>query len=244
MIHPKQDSESLRLKDVTDTGELSAGRFFPWLNHSRDALAVQGETDVPCGQCNACCRSSYFIHIGPTETDTLARIPRELLFDAPGGPDGGSDGPSDGLKVLGYDSAGCCPMLIEGACSIYEVRPQTCRNYDCRVFSAAGITEEENEKPLVASQTLRWKFDYRDEKDTSAQAAVLAAARFVRDHGESLFSGSRPSSTELALVSLKVYEVFLKSPDENQDVEAVLEAVRDTGRRFDRSGKQAGQHSA
>ena len=36
-------------------------------------------------------------------------------------------------------SAGHCPMLVDGRCSIYEHRPRTCRTYDCRVFPAAGL---------------------------------------------------------------------------------------------------------
>lgn len=86
---------------------------------------------MPCGDCTACCTSSQFIHIAPDETETLGHIPDELLFDAPGFP--------AGHVVLGYDENGHCPMLVDGACSIYAHRPRTCRTYDCRIFPATGI---------------------------------------------------------------------------------------------------------
>ena len=69
---------------MTETRDLPAGAFSAWLRHARLALMRGGEADVPCGECCACCATSHFVHIGPDETETLARIPRELLFPAPG----------------------------------------------------------------------------------------------------------------------------------------------------------------
>ena len=43
------------------------------------AIRGEVESDVPCGNCTACCTASQFIHIGPDETDTLAHIPASLL---------------------------------------------------------------------------------------------------------------------------------------------------------------------
>ena len=97
---------------------------------------------MPCNGCTACCTSSQFVHIGPDETDTLAHIPAELLFPAPLRP--------RGHVLMGYDERGHCPMLIDNRCSIYEHRPQTCRTYDCRVFPAAGVELEDEDKVLIA----------------------------------------------------------------------------------------------
>lgn len=47
------------------------------------ALRGEGEADVPCGSCTACCTASQFVHIEPDEADALAHIPRQLLFPAP-----------------------------------------------------------------------------------------------------------------------------------------------------------------
>jgi Fe-S-cluster containining protein len=80
-----------------------------------------------------------FIHISPEETRTIQRIPRELLFPAPGKP--------KGHVLMGYTDQGYCPMLVAGECSIYEDRPQTCRDYDCRVFAATGISVDPRTQP-------------------------------------------------------------------------------------------------
>ena len=80
----------------------AAGDFDAWLEAFGRALDRGEPMDVPCGDCNACCRSGQFVHVEADETDTLARIPEDLLFPAPGSP---------GARVMGYDEAGRCPML-------------------------------------------------------------------------------------------------------------------------------------
>ena len=132
------------LRDMAEQQDLPAGEFSSWLRRTRSALVEESGADVPCGECNACCRSSYFIHIRPEETRTLSRIPKKLLFPAPGLPKGN--------VLLGYDEHGRCPMLIDDKCSIYEHRPQTCRNYDCRIFSAAGIAAGDDDKALITQR--------------------------------------------------------------------------------------------
>src|SRR5947209_5185789 len=119
------------MTEPVDDAPLAAGALAPWLAGLRRALRGDGESAVPCGGCTACCTSSQFVHIGPEEHDTLAHVPAELLFPAPGLP--------AGHVVLGYDDAGRCPMLVDDRCSIYEHRPRACRVYDCRVFAATGV---------------------------------------------------------------------------------------------------------
>ena len=130
---------------------LSAGNFSSWLSRIQLALGGERGSDVPCGSCAACCTASQFIHVGPDETDARAHIPSELLFPAPGLP--------NGHALLGYDEHGRCPMLVDDQCSIYEHRPRTCRTYDCRVFPAAGL-EVDDDKPLIAGRARRWRFGY------------------------------------------------------------------------------------
>lgn len=139
----------------------------------RLALAGEADADVPCGGCTACCTSSQFVHIGPDEVDTLRHIPAVLLFPAPRMP--------KGHVLLGYDERGHCPMLVDGACSIYEHRPRTCRTYDCRVFPAAGVDAGEDGKEAIGRRVRRWRFDYPTEGDRGAHDAVRAAARFASD---------------------------------------------------------------
>jgi Fe-S-cluster containining protein len=135
------------------TAPVDAGRFSKWLDDLDAALRGEADAVVPCGACSACCTSSQFVHNAPDETDTLAHVPSALCFPAPGHP--------KGHVVLGYDEHGRCPMLIDGACSIYEHRPRTCRTYDCRVFAATGITPAG--QPAIAARVARWRFDVDDE---------------------------------------------------------------------------------
>ena len=102
---------------MADSRDLPAGEFSAWLRGIRAALAGGTETDVPCGDCSACCTTSHFVHVDRGETDALARIPAELLFPAPGAP--------AGTKLMGYDRGGRCPMLGGDLCSIYATRSRS-----------------------------------------------------------------------------------------------------------------------
>ncbi|MDQ7797736.1 MAG: YkgJ family cysteine cluster protein [Candidatus Edwardsbacteria bacterium] len=182
-----------------------AGQFSAWLRRFRKALKNETGINVKCGDCNACCRSSQFIHVKPGETETIARIDKRLLFPAPGLPRGN--------MVLGYDKDGCCPMLIKGQCSIYEDRPITCRNYDCRIFAAAGINAGGKEKELVNQQVRRWRFKYKDALDRRQHSAVMAAAEFLKENARIFPAGSLSGNpSQLAILAIKCYDVFLR-PD-------------------------------
>ena len=80
----------------------------------------------------------------------LAAIPSALLFPAPRLP--------AGHMVMGFDSAGRCPMLTDSGCSIYDQRPRTCRTYDCRIFAATGVTVDAD-KPTIVARASEWRFD-------------------------------------------------------------------------------------
>jgi Fe-S-cluster containining protein len=140
-------------------------RFSEWLDDLCAALDGNREMDVPCGTCTACCTSSQFVHIEPDESETLARIPPALRFPAPGLP--------KGHVVMGYDERGHCPMLVDGACSIYEHRPRTCRTYDCRVFAATGVEPEG--QPSIAARVREWRFDVDDGARWDAVHAAVPA---------------------------------------------------------------------
>lgn len=216
-------------EDVTTRQDLPAGRFSAWLRRTRRAQTEGGSADVPCGECIGCCTSSYFIHIGPDESHALGRIPKELLFPAPGLP--------EGTVLMGYDEEGRCPMLADGRCSIYEQRPRTCCSYDCRVFAAAGIEAGEDDKSLINQRLRRWRFSYPAESDREEHLAVRAAATFVREHADRLPDEVRPGTpSQLALLAIKVFDVFLGHADASDSfaqtltdldvVEAVLERVK------------------
>ena len=178
---------------TSDGPELAAGAFSAWLEGMQGALRGDRASDVPCGGCTACCTASQFIHIGPDEADTLAHIPRALLFPAPGRP--------RGHVLLGYDERGHCPMLVDNTCSIYEHRPRACRTYDCRIF-AATETALDDDKGRIAERVGRWRFSYPTQADRDRRAAVNAATRQLREQGET-------NPTEIAVRSIALHEDFL-----------------------------------
>jgi Fe-S-cluster containining protein len=171
--------------------------------------AVRGErhADVPCGGCVACCTSSQFVHVGPDEHDTLARIPVELLVPAPGLP--------AGHQVMGYGERGHCPMLVDGACSVYEHRPRTCRTYDCRVFRATGI-EPDAARPAIIARAARWRFDHPTVDDQRLHDACRAAAALLAMRAEPL------APTRRAVAAIELHQLFLDATPEPAAVDAAL----------------------
>jgi Fe-S-cluster containining protein len=172
-----------------------------------DAALASGRTDmdVPCGSCTACCRSSQFVLVTREEPETLRRIPDALLFPAPGRPEGD--------KVMGHDEHGCCPMLVDDVCSIYEHRPSTCRIYDCRVFAAAGTDGAEIGRPWIARRATRWAFTYPSERDRALASAVTAAANFLRTHPACFPGGAAHNAGEIATLAIRVHRLFAEAHD-------------------------------
>ena len=181
-----------------DTSELPAGGLAAWATQMQRAIREEGQVDVPCGGCTACCRASQFVHVAPDEAETLARIPPGLLVPAPGLP--------DGHTLLGYDERGHCPMLVDDRCSIYEHRPRACRTYDCRVFAASGIGLDA--PGPVARRARRWRFEIESSEDARAHAAVRAAATYVDAHPE-LFPDGAATQTRRAVRAIELHERFL-----------------------------------
>lgn len=200
-------AEGARSGDASEAEELPAGGFSEWLGAMERALRGQGESEVPCDDCTACCASSQFVHIGPDEVETLARIPQALLFPVPRMP--------AGHVLLGYDGQGRCPMLTDQGCSIYEHRPRTCRTYDCRVFPAAGVGLE-GEDSLIAQRARRWRFEHPTGRDRREHEAVRTAARFIQNapaqNREDQFpeGGSRPANpAQVAILAIEGHGAFL-----------------------------------
>jgi Fe-S-cluster containining protein len=201
---------------------LPAGDFSSWLIKTQAIIQGEGEADVPCAGCTACCRSSQFIHIDPDETETLARIPSELLSPAPRS--------SAGQVVLGYDEHGCCPMLVDNRCSIYEHRPRTCRAYDCRIFAATGV-EVDDDKVLVARRVRRWQFAFSTEEDQTRRRAVRTAAAFLDRHPDLLpGSGVAVRATQVAATAIAIHDAFVRpgadAPQTPTSVEPDPEQIR------------------
>ena len=181
--------------------DLPAGDFGAWLTATRDASRGERDAVVPCAGCTACCTASQFVHIEPDEVDTLAHVPAELLAPAPGR--------RAGHVVLGYDERGHCPMLVDGRCSIYDHRPRTCRTYDCRVFAATGVRDDEPTRVEITRRARRWRFDVGGVDDSARLAAVRAAATVLVARAAELGARVPPDVPARAVLALAIHEVFL-----------------------------------
>lgn len=196
------------------------GGVTKWLEEFRGRRTSAGGpgADVPCGDCVACCRSAYFIHVGPDEHEARRAIPPELLVDAPGMP--------PGHQVIGFDRAGRCPLLSDSGCTIYDARPATCRDFDCRVFAATGVLPSEPAKVELRRRAERWDFDVSATADRDRLAAMRTAARLLEDHPECFDPPVDLNATQLALAALHVHDLFLER-DETRDPAQAVSRVRD-----------------
>jgi Fe-S-cluster containining protein len=185
----------------------------------RAALAGDAGMDVACGDCRGCCTSSYFVKVRAHEKEVLERIGADNLRPVPGA--------NNGNMLMGFDEQGHCFMFARGNCSIYSHRPETCRTYDCRVFTAAGMNAGEG-KTEINERISRWQFDYPQQQDRDEHLAVTAAANFIRQHPIRFRSGRIPSRpSEIAVLAVKCYEVFLNSDRPDAEIaEAIVEACR------------------
>ncbi len=200
---------------MNDQLDLPAGIFSQWLSQTIEALKNNEGTDVPCGDCIGCCSSSYFVHIRPEEKKVLKLINKDLLFPAPGMP--------QGHVVMGFNEKGECPMLVNKKCSIYEHRPITCRAYDCRVFTAAGITKCDEDKILITRRIQRWKFSFPTDLDKIRQTTIKIARLFLLDNIKSFPKGSIPgNSTQLAILAIKIHELFLEFNEKSDKAECIF----------------------
>ena len=209
---------------VGEPARIDAGDFATWLAQVIASFRGGGGTEVPCGDCRGCCTSSYFIHIRPDDRRTLEIVPKALLSPAIGLP--------KGHRLMGFAPDGTCPMLKDRECSIYHQRPQTCRDYDCRVFAAAGIEAGGPDKATINQRIREWQFSYAADQDRQIHQATKAAASFV-EKNRAFFPGGRAPSApgDIAVLALKVYQVFLRPEAEDltpaEKVEAIVRASRE-----------------
>jgi len=201
---PQSRTEKMSPPSSDNTDGVAAGPFGEWLAGLRGALRGHGGTAVPCGDCVGCCVSSYLIPIRPEDREAFARIPARLLMSAPG--------MAPGHRMMGYHENGFCPMLEDSKCTIYSARPQTCRDYDCRIFAAAGIDAGGPDKDVINRRVRAWRFTYPTEADHSAHRAVLAASAFIQAKRDCFAGGRAPTApTGIAVLAIKSYGVFLEA---------------------------------
>lgn len=202
---------------------VAAGPFGDWLRRMRRSLQGNEGMDVPCGDCVGCCVSGYSVQLRPEDARARAQIPAELLVSPPGFP--------PGHLTVQPNPDGSCPMLDAGRCTIYHVRPQTCLDYDCRIFAAAGIDAG---KPIIDKRVHEWRFSYPSESDRLEHAAVQAAALFVRAHRDSFSVRVPTAPMGIAVFAIKSYSVFLDPATTTRSPPETARAMIDAIRAFDR----------
>jgi len=206
-----------------EMAEIPAGDFLDWLQHFRASLLGNEGSQVPCGDCRGCCISGYSVQIRPHDVEARALIPAALLVSARGFA-------RDELTMAAR-SDGTCPMLRDNECSIYDARPQTCRDYDCRVFAASGLDAGGPDKAVINRRVRQWRFSYPTELDRKAHAAVMAAADFIRTKRDSFPNQRAPMGPSgIAVLACESYSVFLQ-PDIHTKLDAeIARSIVDTSR--------------
>ena len=202
----------------SETTSVAAGSFADWLQQITQALRGQGGTDVPCGDCVGCCVSSYYIPLRASDAAVAAKVPPALLHVT---------GPAEAPQQwMAYDANGHCPMLRNRQCTVYEQRPQTCRDYDCRIFAAAGIAAGDATRSVINQRVFAWRFSYADGAEQRLHDAVRAAAAFIAVH-ESDLEGIRfpGGSTGIAVLALKAHRAFLDDTHQELDDRAKALAI-------------------
>jgi len=201
----------------------NAGAFGAWLAAMRGVLKGERPADVPCDGCVGCCVSSYAIALRPGDQAALAAVPAIHLRIPVGG----------GLAFMAHREDGTCPMLEAGRCAIYADRPQTCRDYDCRIYAATGLLPD-GERPVIRERVLEWRFDFANGEEQRQQAALRRAAAFIQAHAASFPVAMRAhSAAAAAVLAVKTWSLFAHekgdeatAPSPDEQVRRVLEAAR------------------
>lgn len=119
-----------------------------------------GCVNVPCGECNACCRSPN-MKVGLTHDEAMSLPSVERLNDG---------------WALKKNSDGSCSLLIDGKCSIYARRPKACRMYDCRLRNVIGAAPAND--PIMREAFLQWSPPrFETPEDRIASIALVMAFR-------------------------------------------------------------------
>lgn len=207
---------------------VAAGPFSQWLRQARRSLSGNEGAEVPCGDCVGCCVSSYSVQLRPEDRRAVARIPASFVVSAPGFPRGHLT-----MRAL---PNGSCPMVEAGKCSIYRDRPQTCLDYDCRIFAAAGIDAGGQDKAVINQRVREWRFAYPTETDQLEHEAVRAVASFARERSSSFAVRVPTAPMGIAVFAIKAYTVFLDSNMKAKSATEIAEAIIGAVRAFDTAG--------
>jgi len=202
---------------------VDAGLFGEWLVAMRAVLRGERDADVPCGDCIGCCVSSYPIPLRPEDVRARAEVPEQFLLGQS----------AQGERwLMGFREDGSCPFMNDRKCGIYAERPQTCRDYDCRIYAAAGLVPD-GHRAVIKQRVLEWRFSFTSDDDRAAAAALRRAAQFIRAHS-ALFPPSMRagSATAAAVLAVKTSSLFLT--DQAGPPESIVQRVMELALEFDR----------
>lgn len=203
---------------------INAGAFGEWLAAMRAVLRGERDADVPCGDCVGCCISAYPIPLRPDDQLAREQVPEQWLI--------GPAVPGE-RWLMGFREDGSCPFMVEHRCSVYVGRPQTCRDYDCRVYAAAGLLPD-GDRPVIVERVGAWEFAYASDDERRAAEAVREAAHFIHANHALFPPAMRAgSATAAAVLSIKIYPLFVDGAQAQQSVEQLLQRVIDAARDFD-----------
>ncbi|MET0293145.1 MAG: YkgJ family cysteine cluster protein [Steroidobacteraceae bacterium] len=211
-----------------DSEIIDAGPFGEWFTSARRVLQGRGESDVPCGTCTGCCTSSYYIRIRAADRAAVTGIASSYFVRGRGMP------PDEVL--MGWRHDGTCPALESTGCSVYAQRPMTCRDYDCRIFAAAGIEAGDERKTVINERVRAWRFRFESDEERHTFDAIRRAARFIQERVESFPGGGRgvpTAPTGIAVLAIKASSVFLDPKLAERDDVSIANAVIEASREFD-----------
>lgn len=193
----------------------------------RAVLRGEAEADVPCDGCVGCCVSGYPVPLRPgVDQAALEQVPARYLSLPAGG----------GMARMNPRDDGTCPMLEAGQCRIYAQRPQTCRDYDCRIYAAAGLLPDGG-RPVIRERVLEWHFDQEDEETQRAAVAVRRAASFIIGHATLFPPAVRAhSAAAAAVLAIKTYHLFL-DPVQDESPQRLVQEVLKAAVEFDGKGR-------
>lgn len=104
-------------------------RFIEIVNINLTTVSTdEPEVSVPCGSCNLCC-SILSPYLTPDEISS-GLYPLSLVIPFEDQLQENKD--SGPTVVLFKKKDGGCGMFINDKCSIYDIRPKACRQFDCR----------------------------------------------------------------------------------------------------------------
>jgi Fe-S-cluster containining protein len=122
-----------------------------------------GNVRVPCGSCNACCRTPYLLI--ELQDGELGDFPEAVRLEEETG--------SGNRWMLPKAEDGSCAHLIDGKCSIYQRRPKCCRSYDCRVHILVGCGPND---PILVEALSQWQdLELKTTEDWVTKTAIMMA---------------------------------------------------------------------